>query len=168
MPIQSSTPAYRGAGLSIQERAIDKKTGLQAQKFVGLEDKLFQWVKLISPRFETFDKGAQPYQSFRAVLEYRNSIVHLAATKAEKYRSIDFKVAMDAVTLALEVAQSICRFIAPDPKAVAFPTWLLTRKPDGLFDLSATISLFAEGSTLDSRECDRVGKGHAAFPAGHP
>jgi hypothetical protein len=133
--------------LYLQERAIDRSTGAPREKFVSLQDKLCRWVELISPRGETFDKGANPYQSFRTIQGYRDSIVHLSSTKAEKYRRIDLGVANQAVDVALQVVQSICQYIAPSLTEVAYPKWLVQRRPDGLFNLWGSIDIFPKKSS---------------------
>ncbi len=119
----------------LRERAIDKNTGAERDRFVSLQDKLHHWIKLVSPRGETFDKGTTPYQSFRTIQEYRDSIVHLSASKWKKYGSIDLLLAKKAVDVSIEIVEAICRYIAPNPSKVAYPIWLAKRKSDGLFNL---------------------------------
>jgi hypothetical protein len=134
-------PLSADAGRFLRERALDKKTGAERKKFVSLQDKLHGWVQLVSPRGETFDKGANPFQAFRAVQEYRDSIVHLSANKTQTYHRLNLAVCTQAVDAALDVVDAICRFIAPDPKVPARPKWLAHRQADGLFHLSPRIEL---------------------------
>jgi hypothetical protein len=110
--------------LYLRERKLDPKTGNECERRVALNDKLHGWVKLVSPRNDTFDKGHGLYQEFRKLQEYRDSIVHLSATKIEKYFGIDLSVAEQAVEIALGIAKAICGYIASDPNAVAYPRWL--------------------------------------------
>jgi hypothetical protein len=154
--VNSVAHAYRckaAASLSpevdrfLRERAIDKQTGGEREKFVSLQDKLYHWVQLVSPRRESFDKGANPYQAFQRIQEYRDSIVHLSATKVETYHRIDLPVAIQAANVALEVVEAICRYIAPNAAVVAYPKWLAKRQSDGLFHLSARIALIPEGGS---------------------
>jgi hypothetical protein len=132
-------PLSREDKIYLQERILDKKTGVEREKFVALQDKLYRWIQLISPRGETFDKGANPYQAFRAIQEYRDSIVHISTTKADKYHAIYLPIAIQAVDVSLDIVQAICHYIAPDPEAIAYPTWLVSRKDDGLFHITAFI-----------------------------
>lgn len=132
-------PLSRNDDLYLQERVIDKKSGAEKEKHVALQDKLYRWVQIISPRGETFEKGAYPYQAFRKIQEYRDSIVHLSATKANRYHSISLSVATEAVDVALEMVEGICRFIAPNSKSVVSPNWLAKRETDGMFHLSSLI-----------------------------
>lgn len=120
------------------------KKGRENKGHVPLRDKLHRWVKLVSPHSATFDKGAYPYQEFvDSVVKYRDSIVHLSAPKAEKYRQIDLNAATDAVKVARDMVDKVCQYIAPNPAAVAYPMWLAKPQSDGLFHLSANIDLSA-------------------------
>lgn len=130
--------------LFLQERVIDKNTGKEREKYVALQDKLHQWIQIISPNGATFDKGGNPFQAFRTIQEYRDSIVHLSGAKVEKYRDIDLALATQAVDVAVEIARSICRFIASGPTAVSFPKWLVGRIADGLFQLAPSVKFFPE------------------------
>jgi hypothetical protein len=125
----------------LRERTLDKKTGAERERFVALQDKLHRWVQLVSPRGETFDKGTNPFQAFRTIQEYRDSIVHLSAAKTQTYHRLNLAVCTQATDAALDVVDAICRFIAPDPNVPARPKWLAHRQTDGLFHLSPRIDL---------------------------
>jgi len=148
--INSVVHAYRSRPLSpllprddlyLRERVIDRHTGTEREKFVPLHEKLHRWVQLISPRGETFDKGTDPYQAFRKVQSYRDSIVHMSSNKVIAYNSINLRVAKEAVHVAFLIARAICCYIAPDASAVRFPKWLVDKRPDGMFHVLPRLDL---------------------------
>jgi hypothetical protein len=125
----------------LREVKIDKKTGKEMQGYVRLEEKLSRWVRLMSPRKESFDKGAYPFQAFVEIQKYRDSIVHLSESKVNAYRRIDLALVIQAVDVAIEVVRATCCFLAKDLGTVAFPKWLAQRQANGLFSLSPRIKL---------------------------
>ena len=79
--------------LYLKEQVKDKE-GTIRQKFVSIEDKLCEWIRIMSPRGETFDRGMNPFQKFMKMKQYRDSIVHLSSKKVSAYNSILNKISM--------------------------------------------------------------------------
>lgn len=112
------------------------KNGMLKQRFVSTQDKLVDWVKLMSPQTPKvgLEKGKSPLQDFREIQRLRDSIVHLSDTKADEYDSIGEDDASRAVDVTISVIREICTCIASDPKHVAYPPWLKDRGSHGFFD----------------------------------
>lgn len=127
----------RSASFSRQEelflRESQEKGGVERQKFVSTQDKMAEWVKLISPRKIGLDRGRSPFQDFEKVLDLRHAIVHLAGSKIETYESLGHEEATHAVDAAVAVIREICRCLAVDPAQPSYPGWLKHRGADGLF-----------------------------------
>ena len=126
--------------LYLGEKTKDS-AGKLRQKFVSIQDKLHDWVRIISPRGETFDKGKNPYQTFLKIKKYRDSLVHLSAQKVSSFRSIDFDVAMKSVDTAIEIIERISEFVSLKPSATQYPFWLKRREDDGMFHVSRKLKL---------------------------
>ena len=134
----ASVALSKNAGsLSRQEelflREVQRKGGVEKQRFVSTQDKLAEWVKLISPRKVGLDRGRSPFQDFDKALELRHAIVHLAASKVNTYESLDHKEATRTTDAAVAVIREICRCLAVDPARPSYPGWLKDRGPDGFF-----------------------------------
>lgn len=123
--------------LSLSEKAKEK-SGNYRQKFVSIQNKLHDWVRIISPHGKTFDKGKEPFQSFIKIQEYRDSLVHLSSTKVSKYRSINFDVAEMSVHTSVEIVKRISEYTSPNLNIPQYPFWLTEIKEDGLFHVSRT------------------------------
>lgn len=123
-----------GEELFLKEQARDK-TGAIRQRFVSIEDKLCEWIKLMSPRKETFDKGKKPFQNFLKIKRYRDSIVHLSGKKVSTYHSIDFNLTQNTVVSLLEIVQRISEYMSADPSEVRLPWWIRKPNADGFFRL---------------------------------
>jgi hypothetical protein len=121
--------------LYLQEQTKDRN-GQIRQRFVPIEDKLYEWTRILSPTGATFNKGSNPFQNFMRIKEYRDSIVHLAAPKVKSFRSIDFKVASKAVLVALEMIKLISEYTAPDSNNIEYPFWYGDPHADGFFHIS--------------------------------
>lgn len=126
--------------LYLSEKTKDKN-GHERQKFVPIENKLYEWVKIIGPTGKTFNKGSNPFQEFKRIKQYRDAIVHMSASKVEHFRSIDFDVASKAAHTALEMIKKISKFTAPEPHNVEYPFWLREPDDDGMFHFSTKIEL---------------------------
>lgn len=121
--------------------------GRVRQKFVPIEDKLYEWTKIVSPAGRTFNRGSNPFQDFVKIKEYRDAIVHLAGPKVKSFRAIDFKVASKAALVALEVIKLISEYTAPDSNNIEYPFWFGEPHADGLFHISRTLELQVKGIT---------------------
>lgn len=124
----------------LQEQAIDKRGNVR-QRFVSTEDKLYEWIKIISPRGETFDRGRNPFQEFRKLREYRDAIVHLSENKVTTYNSIDHEVCKRAVAMVIEIVDAISAYIAPTPSDLQSVWWLSRPNSAGFFNLSSILPL---------------------------
>ena len=120
--------------LDLQEQKEEK--GIIKQKFVRIEDKMVEWLKLISPRKIGLNRGEAPYQDFKKILKLRHAIVHLSAAKVETYESLGHIEATQAAdaTVTVTVIREICMCLAVDPAQPQYPGWLKDRGPDGLFN----------------------------------
>lgn len=132
--------------LYLTERVKDK-IGVEKQKFVSIENKLHEWIKIISPNNSTFDKGSRVFQEFMKIKEYRDAIVHLSASKVSNFRTIDFNVASNSVRTVIEMIKRISEFIAADSHNVEYPFWLKSSDPDGMFRVTRTIRLDLKDAT---------------------
>jgi hypothetical protein len=127
----------KDASLSTKERLYlsekQEKDGAVRQKFISTQDKLAEWVRILSSRNEGLDRERNPYQDFNRILELRHSIVHLERSKIGIYESIGQEKASVAATAAIEVIREICRCLAKDSEKPAFPGWLKSYGADGFF-----------------------------------
>jgi hypothetical protein len=114
-------------------RELKEKDGVERQRLVSTQDKLADWVKLISPREVGLDRGRNPFQDFEKVLELRHAIVHLSTSKVATYESLGHDEATRAADSAIAVVREICRCLAVDPARPSYPGWLKDRGPDGFF-----------------------------------
>jgi hypothetical protein len=115
------------------------KDGKEKQKFVSIENKLHEWVKIISPTGTTFNKGAKPFQDFIKIKKHRDALIHFSSTKLENLQSIDFDTVSEAVYTTIEIIKKICEFTADDPDSVDYPFWLKEPNGDGMFNLTFSI-----------------------------
>jgi hypothetical protein len=123
---------------------VKDKNGKVRQKYVPIEDKLYEWTKIVSPTGTTFNKGSNPFQNFMKIKEYRDAIVHLAALKVKSFRAIDFKVASKAALVSLEIIKLISEYTAPDSNNIEYPFWFAEPHDDGLFHIPRTLELQAK------------------------
>ncbi|HHY13306.1 MAG TPA: hypothetical protein GX526_01485, partial [Thermoanaerobacterales bacterium] len=119
--------------LFLTEKTINKQ-GKKVQRFVSIEDKLHKWVKIMSPRSETFDKGRLPFQDFKEIKKVRDTIIHLTNKKVEYFRSINLEFAQKALDVSVEMVKEIARFISHDK--VEYPFWLKDKDEDGFYNVS--------------------------------
>jgi hypothetical protein len=120
--------------LYLREKRRDKN-GAIVRRNVSTEDKLHDWIKIISPRGDTFMKGVNPFQGFIALKELRDSVVHLSERKMQSYGRVNFGTAKDAAQTVISLVEHIGQYIASDPKLPAVTWWLEKPQKDGLFAL---------------------------------
>jgi hypothetical protein len=126
--------------LFLSERSRGKD-GKGRQKFVAIQDKLYEWVKIISPRGETFEKGGKLFQDFMKLKSYRDSIVHLSERKVQAFNSISFKIAVASVQTVVKVIQTVDQCVAQGPEGPQQTWWLTTPGSDGYFHLPEKVDL---------------------------
>ena len=154
--LASAFLANRGDRLSekerlwLQERAR-KPSGVEYQRFVKTDEKLHGWIKLMSPRDETFDKGRDPFQGFIRIKKYRDALVHMAEEKVLRFWSVDAETAGDAADTASRIIEHISRCLAPDPDRAEYPFWFVPRQADGTFELPRVLRMERlEGASNDT------------------
>lgn len=123
--------------LCLAEQTIDK-SGKIRQRFVSMEDKLHEWVRIMSPRGDTFNKGGSPFQKFVKMKQKRDAVVHLSGRKVSVYDSLDFHAVQELVKGLIEIIEYISAYISADPTQVQMPWWLQRPGNDGLFNLPAS------------------------------
>lgn len=126
--------------LFLRERVKDRN-GQERQNFVSIEDKLYEWTKIISPTGKTFNKGNKPFQDFMKIKKFRDATVHLAAPKVKSFRAVDFKVASKAARVTLEMIKLISEYTSSDSNNIEYPFWFTEPHADGLFHVSRTLTL---------------------------
>lgn len=126
--------------LYLRELGIDN-TGRERRRLISTEEKLVEWVKIMSPSGKTFDRGKEPFQSFRTLRQYRDSLVHFGKTKVGRLNEINFPAAKHAVETTLSIIDSVCGFVAKEGQPATLPFWLKRPGQDGLFRVSRTIKV---------------------------
>ena len=133
--------------LSLREQTRDKSGDLR-KKFVPIENKLCDWVKIISPRGETFDRGKRPFQDFLKLKANRDSIVHLSEKKISTYNEIGFDTAKQSVDLVLDLIEHVIGFIAACGDTKEHPWWFRRQGPDGRFRLPLKLEIMPPDGDL--------------------
>jgi hypothetical protein len=137
-PVMNLTEEQR---LYLSEETRDD-TGKIRQKHVSIQDKLYEWVRIMSPRGDTFERGKNPYQAFMKIKVYRDSLVHLSGQKkVDRFRAINLDVAKKAVFTAIEIVKKTSQFVSPNENDTHYPWWITGPNDDGFFNVSRDIKL---------------------------
>lgn len=120
--------------LLLLEQTKDK-TGKYRQKYVSIENKLIEWVKIISPRGISFDRGEKIFQKFIKMKNIRDALVHLSGEKVPTYISVDFDTVQEVVETLIDIINQISIYIGDNPEKAHLPWWLQKIQDDGFFNL---------------------------------